>query len=200
MQKVRRKRKRKERKKEKKHTNSIAWIWARASRPAVSFACLKLHHAAKETKYKIGSISEYYVTIKHTTHRLKKKHLSRGFINIGKKVTLMVQMFWPWYRDLPKHLFFNGQLSWCSIGAASSPTKKRQVESLWLCKELIDRKKSRSLSWLFDCHLSRARNIKKWLLVIWLAPKKGAIFNVIYFFRHILYIPHNYVIPQTTIE
>ena len=44
---VGRKRKGKERKKDKKHTNSIARIRARASRPAVSFACLKLHHAAK---------------------------------------------------------------------------------------------------------------------------------------------------------
>ena len=57
---VGRKRKRKERKKDKKYTNSIAWILARTSPPAVSFACLKLHHAAKETKYRIGSISEYY--------------------------------------------------------------------------------------------------------------------------------------------
>ena len=44
---VGRKRKGKERKKDKKHTDSIARIRARASRPAVSFACLKLHHAAK---------------------------------------------------------------------------------------------------------------------------------------------------------
>ena len=56
--KVGRKRKRKERKKEKKHTNSIARIRARASPPTVSFACLKLHHAAKETKHKIRSVSE----------------------------------------------------------------------------------------------------------------------------------------------
>ena len=92
MLKVGRKRKRKERKKDKKHTNSITWILACASPPAVSFACLKLHHAAKETKYKIGSISEHYVTIKHATHRLNKKHFSRGFINIGKKLTLIVQI------------------------------------------------------------------------------------------------------------
>ena len=59
MPKVGRKRKRKERKKKKKHTNSIARIRARASPPTVSFACLKLHHAAKETKYKIRSISTY---------------------------------------------------------------------------------------------------------------------------------------------
>ena len=58
--------------KEKNHTNSIAPIWASAPRPAVSFACLKLRHAAKETKYKIGSISEYYVTIKHATPQASK--------------------------------------------------------------------------------------------------------------------------------
>ena len=58
--------------------------------------------------------------------------------------------------------------------------------------------KSRSLSWLFDCHRSRARNIKKRLFVSWLAPKKGVIFSFIYFFKSfcIYYIPHNYVIPQ----
>ena len=34
-------------------------------------------------------------------------------------------------------------------------------------EKLIDHEKSRSLSWLFDCHRSRARNIKEelWLLV-----------------------------------
>ena len=51
--------KKKERKKDKKHTNSIARIRARASRPAVSLACLKLHQAANKTKYKTHSISEY---------------------------------------------------------------------------------------------------------------------------------------------
>ena len=55
MLKVGRKRKRRERKEGKKHTNSIARIRALASRPAVSFACLKLHHAAKKTKYKSRS-------------------------------------------------------------------------------------------------------------------------------------------------
>ena len=58
MLKVGRKRIRIERKKDKKHTNPIARIRARASRPAVSFACLKVHHVAKKTKYKIRSISE----------------------------------------------------------------------------------------------------------------------------------------------
>ena len=36
------------------------------------------HHAAKEKKYKICSISEYYLTINHATHRLKR-NTSRGF-------------------------------------------------------------------------------------------------------------------------
>ena len=70
-------------KKEKKHTNSIARFQARASSPAVSFACLKLHHAAKEKKYKICSISEYYVTISHLTHRLKR-NTSRAVSNANK--------------------------------------------------------------------------------------------------------------------
>ena len=72
-------RKRKERKEGKKHTNSISRIRARASRPAVSFACLRLHHAAKKTKYKTRLISEYYVRNNHATHRLKKKHFSDVF-------------------------------------------------------------------------------------------------------------------------
>ena len=40
--------------------------------------------------------------------------------------------------------------------------------------------------------------LKKRLLENWLAPKKGAIFSFIYFFKSfcIYYIPHNYVIPQ----
>ena len=49
MLKVGRKRKRIERKKDKKHTNSTARIRARDSQPAVSFACLKRHHAIKKT-------------------------------------------------------------------------------------------------------------------------------------------------------
>ena len=48
----------KERKKEKKHTSSIAWIRARTSSPTVCFACLKLHHAAKETKVTQATVSE----------------------------------------------------------------------------------------------------------------------------------------------
>ena len=40
--------------------------------------------------------------------------------------------------------------------------------------------------------------LKKQLLVNWLAPKKGAISRLIYFFKPfcICYIPHNYVISQ----
>ena len=79
MLKVGRKRKRKEKKTDKNHTNSIVRIRARASWPAVSFACLKLHHAAKNTKYKTRSISEYYVRNNHATRCLKKKHFSHGF-------------------------------------------------------------------------------------------------------------------------
>ena len=66
-------------------------------------------------------------------------------------------------------------------------------------KKLIDREKSRSPSWLFDCHRCWARaTFKKRLLVNWLAPKKGAIFSLIYFFESfcLYHIPHNYVIPQ----
>ena len=41
------------------------------------------HHAAKEKKYKICSISEYYVTISHLTHRLKR-NTSRAVSNANK--------------------------------------------------------------------------------------------------------------------
>ena len=48
-----REKKQTDRKKERQKANSIARIRARASRPAVSFACLKLHHAAKLQENKI---------------------------------------------------------------------------------------------------------------------------------------------------
>ena len=65
-------------------------------------------------------------------------------------------------------------------------------------KKLIDREKSRSPSWLFDGHRCWARNIKKAAACEWLAPKKGAIFSLIYFFESfcLYHIPHDYVIPQ----
>ena len=44
---------------------------------------MKLHYAAKEKKYKIRSISEYYVTINHATHRLKR-NTSRAVSNANK--------------------------------------------------------------------------------------------------------------------
>ena len=68
-------------------------------------------------------------------------------------------------------------------------------------KNQIDREKSRSPSWLFDCHRSRARNIKKTkkpTACAFLEPKKGAIFSLIYFFESfcIYCIPQNYIISQ----
>ena len=69
---------------------------------------------------------------------------------------------------------------------------------MWLNKKLIDREKSRSLSWLFYFHRSRARNTKEAADRELIGAKKGAIFGLIYFFKSfcIYYIPHNYVIPQ----
>ena len=64
-------------KKEKKHTNSIARFQARASSPAVSFACLKLHHAAKEKKYKyVRSLNVMSRAITRTTVVLKETLLA----------------------------------------------------------------------------------------------------------------------------
>ena len=70
-----------------------------------SFACWKLNLAAKETKYDIHCISEV---------------MSRSRKPPSEKVTLLTQ-FVEGKRDLPKYLFFDGRLSWCSIGAAIHP-------------------------------------------------------------------------------
>ena len=81
-------------KKEKKHTNSIARIQARASSPAVSFACLKLHHAAKEksTRY-VRSLNIMSRSITLPTD-LKETLLARFQMQIWvKKVTLIVKIF-----------------------------------------------------------------------------------------------------------
>ena len=118
-------------KKEKKHTNSIARFQARASSPAVSFACLKLHNAAKEKKYKyVRSLNVMSRAITRTTVVLKETLLAWFQMQIRvkkKKVTLIVQISfaenilkqkraWPSKTSL--------ELLWCSIGAASSPTIK----------------------------------------------------------------------------
>ena len=67
-------RKRKKRKKERQRAHKLDC--QDLSSPAVSFTCVKLHHAAKTTNTRY----EYYVTNNHTTHRLTKKHsVSHGF-------------------------------------------------------------------------------------------------------------------------
>ena len=72
-----------EKRKEKKRTNSIARIRACAFPPVfVNFACLKLHHAAKKTKYKIRLIAEYYATIDPPSE--KETHAVSD-VNKGKK-------------------------------------------------------------------------------------------------------------------
>ena len=100
MLKVGGKRKRKERKKEKNHTNSIARIRACASPPAVSFACLKLHHAAKGKKYQSvrslnimsRSITRPTVLKRNTSHAVsnankgKKSDVNRANIFYWKKI------------------------------------------------------------------------------------------------------------------
>ena len=92
----RKKKKRKEKKKESEKEDKLNCrdrVRALASSPAVSFACLKLHHAAKETKYKIRSMSElYYIRITRPT--VWKRNTSHAVLNAnnGKKVKLIVQM------------------------------------------------------------------------------------------------------------
>ena len=154
MLKVRRQRKRKDRKKEKKHTNLIARIQARASSPAISFACLKLHHAAKGKKYKICSISQYYVTINHATHRLKR-NISRAVSNANKGKKSDVNS-----ENIFCRKNFNAEERVTFQNIFSSMADFRDVISV-LPKKLIDRQKSRSLSLFFYCHRSRFCNFKK---------------------------------------
>ena len=88
----------KERKKEREKVDKLNCqdrMRARASPPAVSFTCLKLHHAAKETKYKICSISQlYYIRITRPT--VWKRNTSHAVLNANKlglkKVNLIVQI------------------------------------------------------------------------------------------------------------
>ena len=94
----RKKKKRKERKKESEKEDKLNCqerIRTCSSSPAVSFACLKLHHAAKETKYKIRSMSElYYIRITRPT--VWKRNTSHAVLNANKlglkKVNLIVQI------------------------------------------------------------------------------------------------------------
>jgi len=91
-----------------------------SSSPAVNFACLKLHNAAKETKHKIRSISElYYIRITRPT--VWKRNTSHLVLNANKlgleKVKLIVHISFAEKkesrreRDLPNHLFSNDRLS-----------------------------------------------------------------------------------------
>ena len=84
---------------------------------------------------------------------------------------------------------------WCCH--ACSPTNKGKQNIFdAVRKKLIDREKSRSPSWLFDCHRCWALNIKKAATCELIGAKKGAIFSLIYFFESfcLYYIQHNYVI------
>ena len=98
----------------------------------VGFTYLKLHQEAKETKYEIRSISEYYVTITRPAVWKRNTPHAVSNTNKGKKVKFIVQISFAeknWSgsdRALPKHPFFNGRLSWCSIGAAMQLNKGKK--------------------------------------------------------------------------
>ena len=80
-----------------------------------------------------------------------------------------------------------------------SPTNKGKQNIFDIVrKKLIDREKSRSPSWLLDCHRCWARNIKKAAAYEFIGVKKGRIFSLIFFFESfcLYYIPHNNVIQQ----
>ena len=78
-----------------------------------------------------------------------------------------------------------------SVLPAARLIKVTEVESLWLCKRLTDRKKSRSLPWLFDCHRSRARNIKEAAVCELNGAIKGRNFQFKLFLLVILYTLHS---------
>ena len=58
----------------------------------VSFTYLKLHQEAKETKYEIRSISEYYVTITRPAVWKRNTPHAVSNTNKGKKVKFIVQI------------------------------------------------------------------------------------------------------------
>ena len=66
------------------------------------------------------------------------------------------------------------------------------VESLWLCEKLIDREKSRSLSWLFDCHPHTQH--QKAAVCELIGAKKGAIFSLVISLSHSAYITFRIII------
>ena len=139
----------KKRKKDKKHTKLDCQDSSSRSLPAVGFACLKLHHAAKKTKYKTHSISEYYVRNNHAIHRLEKKHFSHGFKRKWdvKKVTLIVQISFAEKNYSRRECDLHSMADFRDVVSVLRAARLiRQVESLLLKKKLIDREKSRSLS------------------------------------------------------
>ena len=133
------KKRKKERKKESEKEDKLNCqdsLRALTSSPAVSFACLKPHHAAKETKYKICSISQlYYIRITRPT--IWKRNTSHAVLNAnnGKKSEInysnvfcrkksKAERGWP---SKPSFLQWPTFVMWyrCS----------HPVESLWLSKK-----------------------------------------------------------------
>ena len=102
-----------------------------------------------------------------------------------KKVTLIVQISFAEKNysrrecDLPSMADFRDVVS-----VLPAARLIRQVESLLLKKKLIDREKSRSLSWLSDCHRSRARKIKEAAACELIGTKKGRNFQFNLFLCH----------------
>ena len=86
----------------------------------------------RKQKYEIRSISEYYVTITRPAVWKRNTPHAVSNTNKGKKVKFIVQISFAeknWSgsdRALPKHPFFNGRLSWCSIGAAMQLNKGKK--------------------------------------------------------------------------
>ena len=157
MLKVKRKIKRKDGTKEKKHTNSIARIQQLLASPAWNFTT-----QPRKKKYKICSISEYYVTINHATHRGLKRNTSRAVSNAnkGKKKWLssIVQTSFA-----EKH--FKAEESVTLQNIFSSVADFRHVVSVLPAARLI--KASRIIVALQKAN--RPSEIKKSSLVFWLS-------------------------------
>ena len=68
-------------------------------------------------------------------------------------------------RDLPEHLFVNGRLSCCSIGAACQAARLIKASRVFVAvrKRLIDNEPS----WLFDCHRMSALKQRLRLKIDW---------------------------------
>ena len=155
-------------KKRKTDKHSIARIRTRSSPPAVSFACRKLHQAAKETICRIRFIFEYH---DHLTHRLRKKHFSRGCkykYRYKETVKLIVRTSFAQKIKAEGSVTFQNIFSSMADFRAvvsvlpCSPTNKGK-KNLWSCAENANRQLAFVDFWLLSCNIKTAAAFANWL-------------------------------------